>query len=149
MACRGVGAAARTDGIAGFPLVRPALRSLPDEGWLVARTAGLLLLASAVWMPASQGWLTASRSGVAAVAASLVVLSAWAAWVQREALARWWHVRRTLLFIEEALFWSAFVGFVLIRRLNPDLWHPQFGGREADGRRVYCWRRCAVSRFLH
>lgn len=117
-------------GIAGFPLVRPALRSLPDEGWLVARTAGLLLLAYAVWMPASQGWLTASRSGVAAVAASLVVLSAWAAWVQREALARWWHVRRTLLFVEEALFWSAFVGFVLIRRLNPDLWHPQFGGEK-------------------
>lgn len=117
-------------GFVGFPLVRPALRSLPDEGWLVARTAALLLLAYAVWMPTSGGWLTASRSGVAGVAAALVVLSAWAAWVQRDALARLWRVRRTLLCVEEALFWSAFVGFVLIRRLNPDLWHPQFGGEK-------------------
>jgi len=117
-------------GLVGFPLVRPALRPLPDEGWLLARTAGPLLLAYAVWMPASVGWLTASRSGVTGVAAALAALSATAAWLQREALAQLWRTRRSLLCVEEALFWCAFLGFVLIRRLNPDLWHPQFGGEK-------------------
>jgi YYY domain-containing protein len=52
--------------------------------------------------------------------------------VRRRALfIQWWRERRTLILIEEALFTGAFLTFISIRMLNPDLWQPWQGGEKS------------------
>ncbi len=117
-------------GLVAFPLLRPALRVLPDEGWLLARTGGLLLLGYAVWLPASLRWLAATPSTLTVIALVLVLISAVAAARQRAGLMALWREKRALLVAEEVLVWACFAAFVLVRRANPDLWHPYFGGEK-------------------
>ncbi len=117
-------------GLIAFPLLRPALRVLPDEGWLLARTAGVLLFGYVVWLLASLRWLPATLSTIGGLLAVFTLASAVAAARQRTALAAWWRERRGLIVAEEALVWVCFVAFVLVRRANPDLWHPYFGGEK-------------------
>ncbi len=61
---------------------------------------------------------------------ALVLLGrvAWAA--QRRQMAAFIAQRRRLLLGQEALFLVAFLLFVLVRLLNPDLWHPWNGGEK-------------------
>ncbi len=117
-------------GLIAFPLLRPALLVLPDEGWILARTAGLLLLAYVVWLPASIRWLPATPSSIGLLLGALALAAVAAAARQRAGLAAWWRERRRLVVAEEALVWVCFAAFVLVRRANPDLWHPYFGGEK-------------------
>jgi uncharacterized membrane protein len=60
-----------------------------------------------------------------------VAILAWAIGFTRRAelLAFWREQRRTIL-IQELLFWGCFFAFVVVRALNPDLWHPGLGGEK-------------------
>ena len=113
-----------------LPLALFIFRPLPDRGFLVARILGLLLVCYVAWLFVSLGWMTFSRGAVyvgmaAAAIASGAVL--WFAW--REILlfvkARW-----RFLVASEVLFLGAFLAFVAIRYVNPDLWHPYRGGEK-------------------
>ncbi len=117
-------------GLVGFTLLFPALRHLPDGGWGLAKTGGLLLLGYLPWVAASARALPFGPGAVTAALGLLLATAGVAAYAQRRALAAFLRARWRLLAAGELLFWTFFAAFWLIRWANPDLWHPVVGGEK-------------------
>ena len=116
-------------GWVSYPLVRLALRGLPDRGYPLARLGGLLLLAYPVWLAGSAG-VPFNRQTIGWVAMGLVVLGGVFAWIQREELREEWRTRWRYFLAVEAIALAFFVLFLLVRLGNPDLWHQWKGGEK-------------------
>jgi YYY domain-containing protein len=117
-------------GLAMFALLFHLLPWLPDRGWTLARALALLLVAYVAWLLGSLRLLPFSPQTVWLCALPLLLVGAWVAWRSREALRAFWHERRRALLTAEGLFLLAFFGLLLVRWLNPDLWHPSRGGEK-------------------
>ena len=102
------------------PIAVALLGDYPDQGWALAKVLGLLLFSwLAFWtarlgLPFHQGqlWL---QLGLLAVAA-LALASR-----RRAALAKWWQRQRGQVLAAEALFAGAFLFFVFLRSLAPNV----------------------------
>jgi YYY domain-containing protein len=116
-------------GLLAYPLVRLAFRSLPDSGYPLARTAGLLLLAYPVWLAGSFR-IPFNRATILAVLLGLLLLAMGLAFYQREELRQEWRARWKYYLLVEGLFLAFFLFDLLIRLGNPDLWHPVKGGEK-------------------
>ncbi len=117
-------------GWAAWPLLFRLLGGLHDRGFALARTAAWLLVGWVHWMAVSLGLWQNRTAPLTAVCGVTVLAGASLGWVQRREIARFWAARRRLLLGEEALFGLAFLAFVGIRILNPDLWQPWNGGEK-------------------
>jgi YYY domain-containing protein len=117
-------------GLVSFPLAYVAFPGLRDRGWGLAKLLGLLALGLAVWLPASLELLPFDRWVVWLAFALLMVAGLAVGWRNREALAAFVRARWKLLVIGEAAFVAAYLGFALIRALDPDLWHIWRGGEK-------------------
>jgi len=123
-------------GIAGFVLIATSLArrdghpALADGGYAFGKVLGLLLLAFISWWLASVK-IAPFAPAVIWLLVAVLLASAAIVGVRRRAIlfdllrARW-----PLLLAGEGLFLFAFVGFLLVRAGNPDLWHPYFGGEK-------------------
>ncbi|MBN2044856.1 MAG: phospholipid carrier-dependent glycosyltransferase [Anaerolineales bacterium] len=116
-------------GWAVFPLVRKALPGLPDNGYPLVRTAGMLLLAYLSWLAGSVG-LGYTKPVIAGVFLLLSALGIWQAVVQRDELTRLLRARWREFLRVEVVFLAAFLLVLLVRYGNPDLWHPYKGGEK-------------------
>jgi len=118
-------------GALAWPLMALAWPALPDRGWGLARTLGLLIAAYLAWLAASLRIITFSRG---TLAAAIVILAALGALCLRRirtpgapygvSLAPLWR----LILVEETVFAAVFIIFLLIRYGNGDLWHFYLGG---------------------
>ncbi|HEX9373315.1 MAG TPA: DUF2298 domain-containing protein [Roseiflexaceae bacterium] len=117
-------------GLAMFALLFRLLPSLPDRGFALAKTLGLLLVAYGAWLLGSFRLLPFTPGSVWLCAGALVGGGGLAGWRSRAAIRAFVRQRRAALIAAEGLFLLAFFGFVLIRSLNPDLWHPARGGEK-------------------
>jgi uncharacterized membrane protein len=117
-------------GWAAWPLCFAIFAPWLDRGYLFSRSMGWLLAAWLLWLLASAGVLynTVANSWLAALA--LIVIGAFAAWRQRQALRAFIAARWGLLLVEEVLFAAAFALFIFVRMVNPDIWQPWFGGEK-------------------
>lgn len=113
-----------------WPLLYPLLSGLRDRGFGLARIAGWLLVAWANWLGASLGLWENRTVWIVALFGALAVAGLVAYRRQRARIAAFWARRRRLLLIEEAVFALAFLAFVGIRLLDPDLWQPWNGGEK-------------------
>ena len=123
-------------GLAMWVLLFRVLRGLPDRGFALAKTLGLLLVAYVGWLLASIG----ASDGVPLVsytpwsarvyALLLIVAGGWVGWRNRAAMRAFARARRAALLTAEGLFLLAFFGFLIVRAFNPDLWHPARGGEK-------------------
>ncbi|MGH2561779.1 MAG: DUF2298 domain-containing protein [Thermomicrobiales bacterium] len=116
--------------IAGWPLISLLLGRFADGGWGFARLATLLVAGYLVWLGASLEFI-AFRAVWAVVAIGILALG----WLMRWRLRRWhdWSsspAQRRTAFATEGVFWSIFSLFLLFRYLNPDSWHPFWGGEK-------------------
>ncbi|MFN3975036.1 MAG: DUF2298 domain-containing protein, partial [Dehalococcoidia bacterium] len=107
-----------------------AFHSLPDRGWLLGRTLGLLGTAYLAWLFASLKLLPFGRVSASLVLGLLLAGGGLLAWRGRREWADFLRGRWPLLVLEEALFLGAFGVFLLLRMANPDLWHPYRGGEK-------------------
>ncbi len=116
--------------LAALPLSLFLFRPLADRGLVLARILGLLGAGYVTWLIVSLGWVEFSRTAIVLGLLTVALLSGLAL------LARWREMlaflsrRWRLLLTGEALFLLAFLAFVGIRALNPDLWHPYRGGEK-------------------
>ncbi|MDA1127626.1 MAG: DUF2298 domain-containing protein [Chloroflexi bacterium] len=116
--------------LAALPFTMFTFRPLPDRGIVLARILGLLAVSYVAWLAVSLGWMDFSRWAVyvgLAVVSGLSLVTLFFRWGEITGFLRE-HWR--LLLFGEVLFLTAFLGFVLLRHANPDLWHPYRGGEK-------------------
>ncbi|MDQ3695019.1 MAG: DUF2298 domain-containing protein [Chloroflexota bacterium] len=113
--------------LVGWPLVRFALPRFGDQGWGLARLVGLLIVGYVVWLGASAR-LFEFRAVTLGLAALIVGVAAWLLLGRRSGPVGL-HQRRTIVGAE-VTFWIVFGVFLLFRYLNPDGWHPIWGGEK-------------------
>ncbi len=113
-----------------LPLSLFLFRPLADRGIVFARIVGLLGVAYLAWILVSVGWLEFSRWTILVGVALVAGLSALALLGYRRQMWEFVRSRWRLLAITEAVFLAAFLAFVIVRALNPDLWHPFRGGEK-------------------
>ena len=104
---------------------------LRDRGYLLSRTLGWLLAgvadvddgqaAALLPIPCWGAWLAVGVLGV--VGGAL-------AWRDRWSIGQMLKTQWPLLLAQEGLFAAAYLGFLLIRMANPDLWQPWHGGEK-------------------
>lgn len=112
-----------------YPLLRIAMKGLPDRGYPFAKLAGMVLLAYLVWMGSSLG-ISFSRLSISAAFLVLFMLALILAYRQRKSLAEELKSKWKYLLTVEGIFLLLFVIFLLVRLGNPDLWHPYKGGEK-------------------
>jgi YYY domain-containing protein len=113
-----------------WPLLFPLLRGLRDRGFGLARAAGWLMIGWVHWTGVSLG-VWENRLDSIAPLLLLLAIAGRVAWAfQREEMGRFWSAHRRWLWAEEAVFGAAFLAFVGVRLMNPDLWQPWNGGEK-------------------
>ncbi|ABU56662.1 DUF2298 domain-containing protein [Roseiflexus castenholzii] len=128
-------------GMACFALVFRRMATLPDRGYALSKILGLLIVSYAAWLLASvgpsgaHGTLQAplvpfGKWSVVLCAIAFVGAGALALRRNRALIAAFWQQRRTAILTAEGVFLAFFFGFLLLRALNPDLWHPARGGEK-------------------
>ena len=116
-------------GWVNYPLVRLALRGLPDKGFPLTKIAGMMLLAWIVWV-AGSARVPFVPLTISAAALLLLLINAGLAWMQRDELRRELREKKRYFFWIELIGLILFVIFLLVRLGNPDLWHPWKGGEK-------------------
>lgn len=113
-----------------WPLVRRMFSRLPDRGWAFARPITILLGGLFVWYPTSFG-ITSFRA-IWSVAAMLLLAAVCWLLVRRSSVSpgesHWRH--NPIAVTAEWVFWLTFLFFLLLRSVNPDSWHPFWGGEK-------------------
>jgi len=117
-------------GLAAWPLTFALFRHLSDRGYILAKSLGLLTVAYPVWLLASLRLLTNSLPTIVLALCLLSLLSLYFLRRHRKAIVAFWRGQKGLILFNEALFASAYLLFVGVRILNPDLWQPWFGGEK-------------------
>lgn len=117
-------------GWVGFPYAFVAFWRMRGRGYVLAKSLGMLLVGYLSWLVSSLKLLPYVRGtiwGAVALVALGAVAIVWRRWDEIVAFVR---ARWRLLLVNELLFLAFFFLFWLIRRANPDLWHPAMGGEK-------------------
>ncbi len=117
-------------GLLAWPLTFTVFANLRDRGYAFSRGLGWLVVGWIGWILASLRLLPNTLPTLLLALTLLAVLSL-ALWRRRRAeMASFWRAQWPLILAHEALFGLAFLFFVFIRLLNPDLWQPWNGGEK-------------------
>lgn len=114
-------------GIVMLPFTRLALRGLPDRGYPFARLVGLLALSYLVWLSGSAG-AAFTPASISPAFAVLVGINFVIGYRERKTLALELRDRGRYFLMIELLFLAFFLLFLIVRLVNPDLWHTWRGG---------------------
>ena len=118
--------------ILGWPLSSLLFGRFMDGGWGFARLLSLLLAGYLVWIAASVEAIS-FRAVWCAVALLAVGLASWGVRLRWRGGRGLWLSRprrpETAIWAE-AVFWVVFGVFVIFRLINPDSWHPIWGGEK-------------------
>lgn len=117
-------------GLIAWPLTYLLCTKLPDRGYGLSKSLGLLLVGYFVWLNSSLGGL-GNRWGTAVVAVVILFgLNIWLFVRQRRHFFEFWRRHRRLILVNEAVFALVYLFFIFLRLLNPDLWQPWLGGEK-------------------
>ncbi|MBI5959149.1 MAG: hypothetical protein HY866_10465 [Chloroflexi bacterium] len=110
-------------GAAVWPLLFRVMGGLPDRGYTLARTAGLMLTGFVFWFLGSVGLLKNDPAGM--VFAWLAVLSlsltAFFRWPDRPSVRDWFGEHRLLILFTELLFLALLFGWAIFRAHEPEI----------------------------
>jgi len=103
------------------PLAYRLFPALPDRGYTLARTAGLLIWGYIFWLLTSLGVSYNDRGGMLLALALLAGLSFWSIINHRSKIGGWLATNLRLIVATELLFLSAFALLAIIRAANPEI----------------------------
>ncbi len=114
-----------------IPILWRILRRLPDRGYALAKTFGLVGVSYIAWMIASLRLL--AFGPIPIVIGWLVMAGAALLMIRGDLRRAWWQdMRARWLWVAgtEVIFIVVFLFAVWVRARNPDLWHPFRGGEK-------------------
>ncbi|MBA3377490.1 MAG: hypothetical protein H0T93_01265 [Chloroflexia bacterium] len=119
--------------LAMWPVVRRIFSRFPDQGWGFGRLVTLMSAGYLVWLLASVD-VVAFRAVWCAAVAAAVGIGAWLVGGRRtratpESSARPWYRSQSIVTVE-IVFWAVFALFLAYRLINPDSYHPVWGGEK-------------------
>lgn len=116
--------------IVAFPFAFFLFRPLRDRGWFFSRALGWLVCGWLLWFLASFRLVEFSVRNVWIVVGALLVSTIVLGWLQRGSLVPWLRANFKTILLGEAVFGVAYLFFVGVRILNPDMWQPWQGGEK-------------------
>ena len=108
-------------GLLTFPLAYRLFPALPDRGYTLSRTAGLLLWGYVFWLFTSLGLSRNDLGGILLAFAVLIALSVWSLITDRSVLITFLRNNKLLILTTELLFLLAFAFLAFARSANPEL----------------------------
>ncbi len=115
-------------GLMAWPMTFLAFPHLRDRGYAFARGIGLLTIAYLSWLVPSWRWWINDLPLILLTFVLVLSFNAWLAQRYRTKLQGFWRTHARQILFYEGLFTIAYLVFVFIRMLNPDLWQPWNGG---------------------
>ncbi|MHB9031583.1 MAG: DUF2298 domain-containing protein [Anaerolineae bacterium] len=113
-----------------WPPVAMIFPNSPDSGYTLAKGLGLLFISYLLWMGASLHlWMNSARSAWLLLGVCLLLILA-LFWKRKGRLMPALRADWRLIILEELVFLAIFCLFLSFRLLNPDLWHPIYGGEK-------------------
>ena len=116
-------------GLLVFPLLRLALPGLKDKGYGFSRIIGFLLFAYLAFVLGSAG-IPVTRILLLFVLGLVAMAGLITGWMTRHNLLKDLKLIWKQLVVEEVITIVMFAFFLVIRWMNPDLWHPWRGGEK-------------------
>jgi YYY domain-containing protein len=113
-----------------FPVVYTVLPGLPDRGYPLVRTAGLIIVGWLAWFLGSFKLLPFTRLTIVLCTGLALVISAVFAFRRRQELAEYIRSNWKYILGIELMFLVLFLFSLYVRLGNPDLWHPWHGGEK-------------------
>ena len=113
-----------------WPLTFAIFPHLRDRGYGFSRALGLIFVAWIAWIIPSARLLTNTLLPTLIGLALLLLVSGLTFWRKRAEIRAFIGTHRKLLLFSEGVFTAAFLFFIFIRLLNPDLWQPWQGGEK-------------------
>lgn len=115
---------------ATLPLVTWLFRSLPDHGYGLTKTLGVVAVGAGTWLAVAWGLADFSGTLAWAALAALIVAGLAVGLLRRRTLAADARAAWPAWLALEVVFVAAFALFLTLRAWNPDLWHPFRGGEK-------------------
>lgn len=106
-------------GVATWPILFRLLRFLPDRGYSLSKTAGLLAVGYVGWLLGNFGFIQVDAGGVMAALLIVIVLSALCLRGQTEEFRAWFRSNRLTTITVEIIFLVTFGLWAYSRALNP------------------------------
>jgi len=111
-------------GVAALPLCARLLTALPDTGFILARSVGMLMIGFVFWALAVLGFVR-NTPGSIGLAWLIVLVVGWVAYYAlpgpRLDVRAWWRENGSAFLIGEVLFIALLVGWAAFRAFNPNL----------------------------
>ncbi len=117
-------------GLLAWPIAFALFQPLRERGYFFSRTLGWLLAGWMLWVLSSMKVMEFSVRNAWLAVGLLALLSAIALTRHARGMGEFLRKKWPLLLAGELVFGAAFLGFVGIRMLNPDIWQPWFGGEK-------------------
>lgn len=117
-------------GLISLPFTVLIFSSFKDKGFLFSKIVGLLILSYLTWILLSLKIIDFSRALVFIVLSLMSLTSILIFLFNKQNFMSYIKLNWKMFLRMELLFLSTFLIFVLIRMLNPDLWHPNLGGEK-------------------
>ena len=114
----------------GLAYLYPLLRRLPDHGSGIARSFAIAIPLWLLWLAASTGVVSFTRDHYWLLLAALALGAALRVRRRQALWTLWLRADLRAILLSELVFWIGFAGFLTVRSLNPDLWHPSWGGEK-------------------
>lgn len=111
-------------GLVTFPLVFRLLPGLPDRGYTIARSAGLLLTGYIFWLLTSLGFTRNTEGGILLALLIVGSISLWTYLADRDdqaTLGTWLSQHTRLLVAAESVFAIAYIAWLIVRAHNPEI----------------------------
>src|SRR5262249_33579229 len=119
-------------GLATFPLTWRLFRRLPDRGYSLSKTLGILLVGFTLWVGTAYGLLRNELGGALIALLAVGAFSVGVGWPgvraragRKRPLVEWLRGRLAHLIAVELLFLPTFAGWALVRAHSPEAIHTE------------------------
>ncbi len=113
-----------------WPIAFGVFGNLRDRGYGFSKALGLIRVGWLAWMLTRLPFLINNLLPLALAFLVLLLLSLWIWKRKGDEMRAFLRAHRKLILLSEGIFTGAFLLFVFIRVLNPDLWQPWQGGEK-------------------